>query len=148
MGDALDYAAVFEDAAEELHILGKLVPPHYQYTESADEVSYFNYKFFLTRFVFFLKIVRNQVERVLSTQHKIEDEYDAQISHRSQLQRNKTHDTLEQPNAKESQKLMDELSAELKKTTADLKTGVNKINRMFSQNPLTADNMKKVEQDR
>jgi hypothetical protein len=43
---------------------------------------------------------------------------------------------------------MDELSAELKKTTADLKTGVNKINRMFSQNPLTADNMKKVEQDR
>lgn len=38
-GDALDYAAVFEDAAEELHILGKLVPPHYQYTESADEVS-------------------------------------------------------------------------------------------------------------
>ncbi len=37
-GDALDYAAVFEDATEELHILGKLVPPHYQYTESADEV--------------------------------------------------------------------------------------------------------------
>jgi len=37
-GDALDYAAVFEDAAEELHILGKLVPPHHQYTESADEV--------------------------------------------------------------------------------------------------------------
>ena len=32
--------------------------------------------------------------------------------------------------------------------TADLKTGVNKINRMFNQNPLTADNMKKVEQDR
>ncbi len=40
--DALDYAAVFEDAAEELHILGKLVPPHHQYTESADEVCNFN----------------------------------------------------------------------------------------------------------
>ncbi len=40
--DALDYAAVFEDAAEELHILGKLVPPHYQYTESSDEVCCFN----------------------------------------------------------------------------------------------------------
>ncbi len=40
--DALDYAAVFEDAAEELHILGKLVPPHYQYTESSDEVCFFN----------------------------------------------------------------------------------------------------------
>ncbi len=39
-GDALDYAAIFEDSAEELHILGKLVPPHYQYTESADEVRY------------------------------------------------------------------------------------------------------------
>lgn len=39
-GDALDYAAAFEDAAEELHILGKLVPPHYQYTETADEVCY------------------------------------------------------------------------------------------------------------
>ena len=36
--EALDYAAVFEDAAEELHILGKLVPSHYQYTESSDEV--------------------------------------------------------------------------------------------------------------
>jgi hypothetical protein len=36
--EALDYAAALEDAAEELHILGKLVPPHYQYTESADEV--------------------------------------------------------------------------------------------------------------
>ena len=36
--NALDYAAVFEDATEELHILGKLVPAHYQYTESADEV--------------------------------------------------------------------------------------------------------------
>ncbi|CAF0734399.1 unnamed protein product [Rotaria sp. Silwood1] len=129
-GDALDYAAVFEDAAEELHILGKLVPPHYQYTESADE------------------IVRHQIEHVLNAQHKIEDDYDAQISHRSQLHQNKTHGTLQQPNAKESQKLMEELSAELKKTTADLKTGVNKINRMFNQNPLTADNMKKVEQDR
>ncbi|CAF0934265.1 unnamed protein product, partial [Didymodactylos carnosus] len=30
----------------------------------------------------------------------------------------------------------------------DLKTGVNKINRMFNQNPLTADNMRKLEQDR
>ncbi len=39
--DALDYAALLEDAAEELHILGKLVPPHHQYTESADEVCYF-----------------------------------------------------------------------------------------------------------
>ena len=37
-GDALDYAAAFEDAAEELHILGKLVPAHYQYTRAADEV--------------------------------------------------------------------------------------------------------------
>ena len=37
-GDALDYAAAFEDAAEELHILGKLVPSHYQYTRAADEV--------------------------------------------------------------------------------------------------------------
>lgn len=37
--DALDYTAVFEDAAEELHILGKLVPPHYQYTGASDEVS-------------------------------------------------------------------------------------------------------------
>jgi hypothetical protein len=37
--DALDYTAVFEDAAEELHILGKLVPPHHQYTGSSDEVS-------------------------------------------------------------------------------------------------------------
>jgi len=55
---------------------------------------------------------------------------------------------LDQPEGKESQKLMDELSTELKKTTADLKTGVNKINRMFNQNPLTADNMKKVEKDR
>jgi hypothetical protein len=52
-GDALDYAAVFEDAAEELHILGKLVPPHYQYTESADEVCYFSIKFFLTILCFF-----------------------------------------------------------------------------------------------
>ncbi|CAF2704171.1 unnamed protein product [Rotaria sp. Silwood2] len=129
-GDALDYAAAFEDTAEELHILGKLVPPHYQYTESADE------------------IVRNQIEHVLNAQHKLEDDYDAQISYRSQLHHNKTHGTLQQPNAKESQKLMEELSAELKKTTADLKTGVNKINRMFNQNPLTADNMKKVEQDR
>lgn len=129
-GDALDYAAVFEDAAEELHILGKLVPPHYQYTESADE------------------IVRHEVERVLSAQHRIEDAYDAQISQRNQLQHTKGHETLEQPNAKESQKLMEELSSGLKKTTADLKTGVNKINRMFNQNPLTADNMKKVEQDR
>jgi hypothetical protein len=95
-----------------------------------------------------VKIVRNQVERILNAQHRIEDNYDAQISSRNQLQQNKMHDTLEQPNAKESQKLMDELSTELKKTTADLKTGVNKINRMFNQNPLTADNMKKVEQDR
>jgi hypothetical protein len=67
---------------------------------------------------------------------------------RSKLQQNRKHPTLEQPNAKESQKLMDELSAELKKTTADLKTGVNKINRLFNQNPVTADNMKKLEQDR
>ena len=37
---ALDYAAALEDAAEELHILGKLVPPHYQYTESAEEVRF------------------------------------------------------------------------------------------------------------
>ncbi|CAF4123961.1 unnamed protein product [Rotaria magnacalcarata] len=129
-GDALDFAAAFEDAAEELHILGKLVPPHYQYTEGADE------------------IVRNQIENVLNAQHKIEADYDAQISHRDHLQHNRGHDTLEQPNAKESQKLMEELSTELKKTTADLKTGVNKINRMFNQNPLTADNMRKVEQDR
>jgi hypothetical protein len=57
-------------------------------------------------------------------------------------------DRFQQPEAKESQKLMDELSNELKKTTSDLKTGVNKINRMFNQNPLTADNMKKVEKDR
>lgn len=64
------------------------------------------------------------------------------------MQHTKGHETLEQPNAKESQKLMEELSSGLKKTTADLKTGVNKINRMFNQNPLTADNMKKVEQDR
>lgn len=128
--EALDYAAVLEDAAAELHILGKLVPPHYQYTESAEE------------------IVRNQVERVLSTQHQIENAYDEQITARTKLQHDKSHHTLEQPNAKESQKLMQELSSELKKTTADLKTGVNKINRLFNQNPLTADNMRKVEQDR
>lgn len=97
---------------------------------------------------FFLQIVRNQVERVLSAQHRVEADYDAQISHRNQFQQSRTHDSLEQPNAKESQKLMEELSSELKKTTADLKTGVNKINRMFNQNPLTADNMKKVEHDR
>lgn len=103
-----------------------------------------NFFFFVT----FLKIVRNQIEHVLQAQQKIEDDYDAQISHRNQLQSNKAHGTLRQPNAKESQKLMEELSTELKKTTADLKTGVNKINRMFNQNPLTADNMKKVEQDR
>ena len=48
-GDALDYAAVFEDAAEELHILGKLVPPHYQYTESADEVNCNYYFSFFTQ---------------------------------------------------------------------------------------------------
>lgn len=70
------------------------------------------------------------------------------MSHRSHVQQHRSHEALEQPNAKESQKLMEELSSELKKTTADLKTGVNKINRMFNQNPLTADNMKKVEQDR
>ncbi|CAF1665778.1 unnamed protein product, partial [Didymodactylos carnosus] len=35
--DALAYAAVFEDAAEELHILGKIMPANYQYTEEADE---------------------------------------------------------------------------------------------------------------
>lgn len=35
---ALDYAAVLEDTVEELHILGKLVPAHYQYTEAAEEV--------------------------------------------------------------------------------------------------------------
>lgn len=95
-----------------------------------------------------VQIVRNQVQRVLSAQHRVEADYDAQISHRNQVQHSRTHDSLEQPNAKESQKLMEELSSELKKTTADLKTGVNKINRMFNQNPLTADNMKKVEQDR
>jgi hypothetical protein len=38
---AFDYAAILEDAAEELHILGRLVPPHYQYTESADDVCCF-----------------------------------------------------------------------------------------------------------
>ena len=88
------------------------------------------------------------MERVLSAQHKIEDAYDQKISARTKLQQDKSHHTLEQPNAKESQKLMQELSTELKKTTADLKTGVNKINRLFNQNPLTADNMRKVEQDR
>ncbi|CAF0727984.1 unnamed protein product [Adineta steineri] len=128
--DALDYAAVFEDAAEELHILGKLMPSHYQYTGSSDE------------------IVRKQIGRVVSAQHRTEDDYDAQISQRSQLQKNKKDDEPVQPDAAESQKLMEELTAELKKTTNDLKTGVNKINRMFNQNPLTADNMKKVEKDR
>ena len=92
--------------------------------------------------------MRGEVERVLSAQQKIGDDYDAQTSSRSHLQQNRARDAFEQPNAKESQKLMEELSAELKKTTADLKTGVNKINRMFNQNPLTADNMRKVEQDR
>lgn len=127
---ALDYAAVLEDTVEELHILGKLVPAHYQYTEAAEE------------------IVRNQVERALSAQHRIEAKYDNQITQRNKLQHERNQQTLEQPNAKESQKLMDELSNELKKTTADLKTGTNKINRLFNQNPLTADNMRKVEQDR
>lgn len=42
--DALDFAAAFEDAAEELHILGKLVPPHYQYSGASDEVSHLEYK--------------------------------------------------------------------------------------------------------
>ncbi|CAF1078555.1 unnamed protein product [Adineta ricciae] len=128
--DALDFAAVFEDAAEELHILGKLVPSHYQYTAASDE------------------IVRNQVGRVLSAQNRTEDIYDAQITQRSQLQRDRADEEFQQPEAKESQRLMEELSNELKKTTSDLKTGVNKINRMFNQNPLTADNMKKVEKDR
>ncbi|CAF0746552.1 unnamed protein product [Adineta ricciae] len=128
--DALDFAAAFEDAAEELHILGKLVPSHYQYTGASDE------------------IVRNQVGRVLSAQNRTEDIYDAQITQRSQLQRDRADEEFQQPEAKESQRLMEELSNELKKTTSDLKTGVNKINRMFNQNPLTADNMKKVEKDR
>ena len=38
--EALDYAAALEDAAEELHILGRLVPPHYQYSETAEEVRF------------------------------------------------------------------------------------------------------------
>lgn len=88
------------------------------------------------------------MERALSAQHRIEAKYDNQITQRNKLQHERNQQTLEQPNAKESQKLMDELSNELKKTTADLKTGTNKINRLFNQNPLTADNMRKVEQDR
>lgn len=86
--------------------------------------------------------------RVLSAQNRTEDTYDAQITQRSQLQRDRADEQFQQPEAKESQRLMEELSNELKKTTSDLKTGVNKINRMFNQNPLTADNMKKVEKDR
>lgn len=117
--DAIHMATVLEDCVDQLSVLGKIMPASFEGRPDA------------------LSIVQSQMGSLVDGQKDLENKYQSILAKKLDLK----HKT------KNIEKLT-EVEREVLETGGDLKNSTHVFSRSVRQNPLTGDNMTKIQQDR
>ncbi|EDO39999.1 predicted protein [Nematostella vectensis] len=118
--DAVHISAILEDCADQLAILGHIMPSTLEGRTDAPQ------------------IVDDELGQILQDQRDLESRYESLLSQREDIKMRFTNN---------SSKVM-ESDAMVTSTARTLRDGAQALNRSFKQNPLTSDNLAKIQSDR
>ncbi|XP_013389492.1 IQ domain-containing protein G-like [Lingula anatina] len=121
--DAIHVSTVLEDCADQLAILGKIMPGSYENRTDADE------------------FVQEEIGQLVEGQRQLESKYESLMSKKQDLRQG---DVRTKSNL---QKMMD-TDRDIQATGGDLKNSTHVFGRSLKQNPLTSDNITKIQEDR
>jgi len=117
--DAIHVATVLEDCVDQLSVLGRVMPVSFQHTPHA------------------MEIVRNDLTALVDRQSALETKYQSVLARKVEL----LHST-------KNPEKMAAVQDELQSTGGDLKNSTHVFGRTLRQNPLTSDNLVKIQEDR
>merc|ERR1712141_612503 len=109
-----------EDCVDQLSVLGRIMPATYEELPNADEV------------------VDSEISALVDGQLSLESRYEEVLSKKTALK----------GTGKSITEQRTEMTSDLKNISADLKNSTHTLARGLKQNPLTPDNLEKVQQDR
>ncbi|XP_059155336.1 dynein regulatory complex protein 9-like [Physella acuta] len=117
--DAIHIATVFEDCVDQLSVLGRIMPTSYEAKTDA------------------LEVVRGELLQLVDCQNQLEKKYQSVLAKKIELL----------GTTKNAGKLLS-VEKEVMDAGGDLKNSAYVFGRTLKQNPLTADNLMKIQEDR
>lgn len=117
--DAIHVATVLEDCVDQLSTLGRIMPVSFEYKSDA------------------IEMVRGELTQLVDRQVQLESKYQSVLGKKMELMRT----------TKNPEKLL-AAEKEVLSTGGDLKNSTHVFGRTLRQNPLTGDNIAKIQEDR
>ncbi|XP_070173058.1 dynein regulatory complex protein 9-like [Littorina saxatilis] len=117
--DAIHCATVFEDCVDQLAILGRIMPASFEFRPDAQE------------------IVRSEIDQLVDGQQQLENKFQSALETKAALN-SKTKNSAKLRAASEG----------VNTIGGDLKNSTHVFGRSLRQNPLTTDNIQKIQDDR